>query len=106
MVHALLDEVRALRAAYERRAASNRLTRADRQTLERFLPAVFARTKGSIVLAKEVAWFFAGSKTTKSIGRFLRRVEGFAVNGLMVERAGVENNSTLWRIVLTSPEST
>jgi len=55
------------------------------------------------VLAKEVAWFFAGRETTKSTGRFLRRVEGIPVAGLMVERVGREGNAALWRIVLASP---
>ena len=109
LLRELLDVLRQILAAVEQRRHSP-LTRPDRTKLAEILPAIVGtlgseRFASRDLVADDAAptlrLVFRGV-TVKSIGRLLARAEGIPINGLIVERCGIEINVTLWRIVARS----
>ena len=82
------------------------LTREDRERLARLLPAIGGALGSEPFLARDL---FETNKdglrvvlrglTTIRIGLLLQRAEGQPVDGYLIERAGVELHTGLWRVV-------
>jgi hypothetical protein len=111
---ALLSEMRALREelAEGRRDARPivhsrppALSRGDRKTLEKFVPALSSAFGTEMFLACEIPRHqspvlraLTKGRSTKAIGKLLKRAVGFEIDGLVVERLGSELNANLWRV--------
>jgi hypothetical protein len=76
------------------------ISAADRRTLATLLPAWFEATKGAACRASEIAPYAPATMSTKSLGKLLARAEGIGINGLAIERVGVEGHVALWRVGL------
>jgi hypothetical protein len=104
LLRELVTEVRALRAdlAESRRRAPS-LSRVDHARLARLLPAVAGALGSELFTVAELTapavQLVVDGLTPRQVGRLLRRAVGVSIDGLVVERVGHENHSTLWRIV-------
>jgi hypothetical protein len=105
----LLDIVARLKrieAAIERLGQQHKpLSRADRQTLARILPAVAGVFGSEPFLASEVEehespglQLVRAGMTARSIGRLLRRAVGIPIDGYVVERLSSEAGAVLWSV--------
>jgi len=112
-VRALRQEGAALRELLsdlldERRGSDRaaRLSAVDREALAMLLPLVFEARRGQAFLASEVLSMMpAPGRSAKSLGKFLNRVAGAAINGLSIERLGQESNRVLWCVRIAPDES-
>ena len=105
--HAVLDELRAIRAALEQRQRPLvPPSRADRAFLGKLLP-VLAATYGSDGFTSRDCHedddpglrLVLGPMSPKKIGKLLARAEDIAIDGLTLQRMGLEYQVTTWRIV-------
>ena len=88
------------------------LSKKDRLTLERLLPAVAAVfNDGELFTSRELVAHPApglrvlrGGLSTKQIGRLLTRADGTTIGGFRVERHGTEVNVALWRVIPGEPD--
>lgn len=100
----VMRELVAIRALLEDRRRPVPLSRTDRDLLVRLLPPIVAAW-GSEPFASRDLIADPGCRvvcrglSVKQIGRLLSRAVGIAIGGLIVERAGIEFNTSLWRIV-------
>jgi hypothetical protein len=104
----ILEELRRIRQVLERDRRPSTLTRVDRAALGRLLPVLGAEFGSEAFTASEVLETDApalrlvtSGVSAKQLGRLLLRAIGVPLDGLVVERAGVELHRTLWRIVAT-----
>ncbi len=102
---AALFELRAIRRLLEGQHKPA-LSRADRHTLARILPAIAGALGSALFTSRELLEHDSPALrlvldgfNAKQIGRLLRRAEGYAVDRFMVQRAGVELNVILWQLV-------
>ena len=107
LLTAMLEELRLIRHVLERDQPS-RLTRTDRETLARLLPAIGGVYGSDTFLAAEIATHRApairvarGTLTARQVGRLLKRAEGTAVDGYVVTRLGAEDGAVLWQVAQT-----
>jgi hypothetical protein len=106
---AVLTELRAIRAALEQQQQRqvSTLSRADRATLERLLPAVAGAYGPETFSARDLAdddrpavRIVVQGLSVKRLGKLLARADGVAtIAGLTLQRCGVECQATTWRIV-------
>jgi hypothetical protein len=99
---AVLDRLARLEAG----AVTRRLSRADRERLERLLPVIAAAVASDGFLVSELLRLespglrlVVGASSARSLGRLLRRAEGVPVGGYVVERLGQEGGAVLWRVL-------
>jgi hypothetical protein len=101
----VLTELRAIRVALELRRPSP-LTRADRDRLATLLPAVGGvygsepfSSRDLVEDSRPAVRLVVRGLGAKQIGRLCARADGIPIDGLMVQKQGVEFQVTLWRIV-------
>jgi hypothetical protein len=101
-------ELAALRARVEHleREQPSRLSRRDRDRLQRLLP-VWAAFGSAAVLVRELAahpsvQLVVGDLPAGRIGCLLRRAAGRSIDGFTITHAGVENNAALWQLLAVS----
>jgi hypothetical protein len=82
------------------------LTRADRAVLAKILPAVSGAYGPETFTARDLVEddrpavrLVVGGRSVKQLGKLLARADGMAIDGLMLERQGLEFQVTMWRIV-------
>ena len=103
----LLAEVREIRRLLEDRPRPAPLSRADQLRLARILPAI-AGAFGSDLFTSRDLPAEAGVRVVlrglsiKQVGKLFSRGAGIPINGLVIERVGIEINVTLWRVVAVS----
>lgn len=103
---AVLDALRAIRAALEQRPRPSHLTRGDRDRLAAILPAAGGVFGSELFLTRDL---FASEAAAlrlvlrglnpMQVGRLFRRADGQAIDGYLMQRVGCELNTALWRIV-------
>jgi hypothetical protein len=106
LLRAMLAELQAIRAAVEQPRRPLTVTRADRAYLVRLLPAVGGVFGSESFAARDLlehdsaaVRLVVDGSTAKKLGQLLRRAEGHPIDGLMVERSGIELGVVLWQIV-------
>jgi hypothetical protein len=109
LLRTLIDEVKGLRADLAARVHDTNpgsLCRADLARLGRLLPAIGGALGSAVFLARDLFEHESAALrlvlrglNAKRVGRLLQRAEGQVVNGHLVERAGVELNTALWRVL-------
>ncbi|MEJ7667699.1 MAG: hypothetical protein WKH97_02990 [Casimicrobiaceae bacterium] len=98
------DELRGLRRDFAANR-SGRLSADDRELLARLLPAIGGARGSEPFVARDLAEEhpelapIIGGLSNKALGRLLARAQGSQVDGYLVQRAGVEINVVLWRVV-------
>jgi hypothetical protein len=106
LLRELILEVRTLRCAVERHGRPSKLSRSDRITLERLLPAIQILfpdqqlfTAGE-VMAHPAPGFrvVRGRLSAKSLGRLLTRADGVGIAGFKVSVISTERNISLYRV--------
>jgi hypothetical protein len=80
------------------------LTRADLGLLGRLLPAIAGALGSEPFLARDLfesaaVRLVVSGLNTRQVGRLLRRAEGHAIDGYLIERVTVELGAILWRVV-------
>jgi hypothetical protein len=82
------------------------LSRADRVVLARMLPAVSGVYGPETFSARDLAEddrpavrLVVQGRSVKQIGKLLSRADGIAIDGLMLQRQGLEYQVTTWQIV-------
>ena len=113
----LIDEVKGLRAdlaetvwhmhmPHGESQIRSPLTRADRLQLGRLLPVVAGVFGSEPFLSRDLFEHDSAAlrlvcrgRNARRLGRLFQRAAGQVVDGLMVERAGVELGAILWRCV-------
>ena len=94
-----------LDALLERQRPESSLSRADRETLEKLLPAIVGALGSEPFASRDLPEASAGVRlvlrglSVKQIGRLLARAEGVPIDGFVVQRDGVEINVQLWRVL-------
>lgn len=85
------------------------LSRADRARLGHLLPAIGGALGSEPFLARDLFEHDAAGLrlvrrglTAKRIGRLFQRAEGQVIDGYVIERAGDELHTTLWRVMEVS----
>jgi hypothetical protein len=119
LLRELIAEVKGLRADLSvrgqvlncPRADISSLSRADLALLGRLLPAIGGALGSEAFLARDLFEHESAALrlvrrglNAKRIGRLLHRAEGHAIDGYLIERAGVELGAILWRVV-QAPET-
>jgi hypothetical protein len=106
----VLRELRAIRQLLEPRVRPT-LSKRDRVTLERLLPAIADVFDGELFTSRELVAHPApglrvlrGGLSTKQIGRLLMRADGTTIAGFRAECHGSEINVKLWRVVPSEPD--
>lgn len=109
LLRELVVEVRGLRSdlGRDRKARfSATLSRADCAVLSRLLPAIGGALGSEPFLARDLfdhesaaLRLVLSGLNAKRIGRLFQRGDGQAIDGYLVERAGDELHTTLWRVV-------
>jgi len=100
----LRDEIRRLRSDLAAQR-SGRLSADDRELLARLLPAIGGARGSEPFCTRDLADEhpelapIIGGLSNKALGRLLARAQGSQVDGYLVQRAGVEINVVLWRVV-------
>jgi len=91
--------------ALERRDLARRLSRRDLDVLARLLPAIGGVYGSDAFLVREViasadpgVRLVRGDLSAKALGKLLARAAGLAVDGLVIERVGVEDGAVLWAV--------
>jgi len=89
--------------ALERRDLARRLSRRDRDVLARLLPAIGGLCGSAPWLVREMfddpgVRLVRGDLSAKALGKLLARAAGLAVDGLVIERVGVEDGAILWAV--------
>jgi hypothetical protein len=107
LLAAILQELRAIRVAIERETPvkKSKLSRADRDALTKFLPAIGGAFGSELFFAADViesesaaVRLVRGKLTSKQLGRLLKRAVGVPVGGYVVTTDGEEAGSLLWRV--------
>lgn len=108
LLAAVLAELRGLRAdlAAAREPRPSTVNRGDRVLLARMLPAIAGAYGSEVFSARDLTEdtrpavrLVMDGLTAKQVGKLFSRADGIAIDGLMVQRAGVEFHVTSWRIV-------
>jgi hypothetical protein len=105
VLEAVLAELHVIHGLLEARSQTPGLSRADRELLERVLPAV-AGVKGpewfttNELLASDApaVRLVLADLSAKRVGRLFSRGVGQSVDGYVVERGGEEAHRVQWRI--------
>ncbi len=98
------DELRGLRRDFAANR-SGRLSADDRELLARLLPAIGGARGSEPFCTRDIAdehpelRQIIGKLSIKQLGRLFARAEHIDVDGYLVQRAGVEINVVLWRVV-------
>jgi hypothetical protein len=86
--------------------AQSTLSRTDRATLTRLLPAVAGVLGPETFSARDLAEddrpavrIVVQGRSVKRLGKLLSRADGIAIDGLMLQRQGLEYQVTTWQIV-------
>jgi hypothetical protein len=107
LLRELITEVRGLRAdlARDRRPVTS-LSRSDRTVLARLLPAIGGVVGSELFVTRDLFESDAAALqlvlrglNAKQVGRLLRRGEGQAIDGYVIQRDGTELHAVLWRVV-------
>ena len=103
----ILAEVQRIRQGLEgRRARASALSRTDRENLTKLLPAIVGALGSELFLVRDLFQSDAPALrlvladwNALRLGRLLRRAEGHAIDGHMVQCEGHELGAALWRVV-------
>ena len=104
----VVAELRAIRKVLERQqcCADSSLSRADRATLARLLPAIGGAVGSELFSSAEICAHTAAAVrlvcaglTVKQLGKLLARATDKPIDGYLVQREGTEAGAVLWRIV-------
>jgi hypothetical protein len=102
----ILDELRLIRQAIERPRPESSLSRTDRETLTRLLPAIGGAVGSELFSSAEICEHDAAGLrlvcaglTVKQLGRLLARAADQPISGYMVLRESKEAGAVLWRVV-------
>ena len=103
--HEIVSEVRALREVLTRDRRPL-LSREDRVILRRILPAIVGVRRSERLTSRDLVEddtpairLAVGSMTAKQIGKLFARAASVQIDGLMVQKDGVDFRVTAWRIV-------
>lgn len=106
LLRELVAGQRRIIALLERRQRPVSLSREDRKGLARLLPAVAGVYGAEPFSARDLAEddrpavsIVVGGRSAKLLGKLLSRADGIGVDGLMLQRQGIEYQVTQWSIV-------
>ena len=108
LLRELIAEVRGLRADVQGRLTTPALSRTDRETLSRLLPAIVGALGSDSFLCRDLLdgdeypglRVVTAGLNSKKLGRLFQRAEGIAVDTYVVERDGSELNAVRWRVLV------
>jgi hypothetical protein len=106
LLRELVTEVRGLRADIRERRPVSALSRADRATLAKLLPAIVGVYGPETFSARDLAeddrhavQLVVQGRSPKQLGKLFSKADGIAIDSLMLQRQGLEFQVTTWQII-------